>query len=466
VRYTITFDSHGGSAVQAVTADEGTAVPKPADPTRTGYAFQGWFSAAEGGTACTWPYTLNASVTMHARWLSDADRKAADDFKNTGTVKEVLKKKAGEIGLDTPAEELEDLAAKVDEVLAAYEALPEAAKEALAPEKAQLEAVKEKIENVRTAHEFQDTYGNVLGQNPDEVNSPEDAPTLLPELEDALAELGALPEGVQELLTEDKERLESLKEKVEKIIAGNTGGELTTNYTLSFDSHGGSAVAAITAGEGKTVEKPVDPTRNGYTFQGWYSAAEGGSLCSWPHTLTAGVTVHARWQADSYTITYNLNGGTNGANPASYTVESSITLTAPGRTDYAFGGWYDNENCTGTAVTTISAGSTGNKTFWAKWTVSTTSQGITLTIDDFAGGAVTEGAFTLTKPGGTKTVSITGSDNNDADAVWYIGLVPMGTGSIITLYADTLSLGTHTLRVTAEFDGVRYSKEIALTVED
>jgi hypothetical protein len=66
-QYTITFESHGGSAVAAITGDAGTAVEKPADPAQENYAFDGWFSSAEGGTAYTWPHTLNASVTMHAR---------------------------------------------------------------------------------------------------------------------------------------------------------------------------------------------------------------------------------------------------------------------------------------------------------------------------------------------------------------------------------------------------------------
>ncbi|HHU35980.1 MAG TPA: SUMF1/EgtB/PvdO family nonheme iron enzyme [Treponema sp.] len=73
----------------------------------------------------------------------------------------------------------------------------------------------------------------------------------------------------------------------------------------------------------------------------------------------------------TYTITYNLNGGTqNPANPANYTVETStITLATPTRTGYAFGGWYANVGLTGTPVTSILIGSFGTKMFWAKWTL-------------------------------------------------------------------------------------------------
>ncbi|GHT66427.1 hypothetical protein FACS189452_02280 [Bacteroidia bacterium] len=72
--------------------------------------------------------------------------------------------------------------------------------------------------------------------------------------------------------------------------------------------------------------------------------------------------------ADVYTITYTLNSGT-GASNSTYTIESAaVTLPTPTRTGYTFDGWYDNAGFTGSAVTSIAAGSTGDKAFYAKWT--------------------------------------------------------------------------------------------------
>jgi uncharacterized repeat protein (TIGR02543 family) len=171
-----------------------------------------------------------------------------------------------------------------------------------------------------------------------------------------------------------------------------------------------------------------------------------------------------------YTIDYRLNGGTNNsANPASYTPKSpGITLAAPSRVDCSFGGWY-SDAAFSAAVSGIPAGSTGDKIFYAKWTVNSFDQPIVLTIDNFtdpAAGALTEESFTLTRPGGTKTISINGSDNNGATALWYLGLVQIGTGSSVTLSADTLSVRTYTLRVVAEYGGAKYSKELAFTVTE
>ena len=72
-------------------------------------------------------------------------------------------------------------------------------------------------------------------------------------------------------------------------------------------------------------------------------------------------------RASSYTITYNLNSGA-GCSNTTYTFGNTVTLCTPTRDGYIFNGWYDNANLTGTAVATIPTGSTGNKTYWAKWT--------------------------------------------------------------------------------------------------
>ena len=86
-----------------------------------------------------------------------------------------------------------------------------------------------------------------------------------------------------------------------------------------------------------------------------------------------------------YTITYNLNGGTNDSgNPASYTVETeTITLKAAAKTGYSFMGWYEKADFTGEKVTQIGKGSTGNKTLWAKWKIN--EYAVTFSVDGTGG---------------------------------------------------------------------------------
>jgi hypothetical protein len=59
------------------------------------------------------------------------------------------------------------------------------------------------------------------------------------------------------------------------------------------------------------------------------------------------ITLYATKATISYTIKYNLDGGTNGTNPENYTIESDdITLASPTKDEYDFDGWYSDENFT------------------------------------------------------------------------------------------------------------------------
>lgn len=97
------------------------------------------------------------------------------------------------------------------------------------------------------------------------------------------------------------------------------------------------------------------------------------------------VTLSDTKPVSTYAISYVLNGGVNAAsNPATYNDDATTALAAPARTGYSFGGWYDNEGLNGTPVSSIPAGSSGDKTFYAKWTVNA----YTLRFDAFGGSAV------------------------------------------------------------------------------
>jgi uncharacterized repeat protein (TIGR02543 family) len=156
--------------------------------------------------------------------------------------------------------------------------------------------------------------------------------------------------------------------------AANSGTVIVTfpvMVTVTFNADGGTpaTATATTPPGGGTVTLPANPAKTGYNFSGWYTAQNGGgTVFSAATNVTASTTVYAKWTPVSYNITYNLNDGTNGSNPATYTIESAlITLANPTRTGYTFGGWYTEAVFTN-QVTQIPTGSTGAKTFHAKWT--------------------------------------------------------------------------------------------------
>ena len=123
-------------------------------------------------------------------------------------------------------------------------------------------------------------------------------------------------------------------------------------YTITFDTAGGSEVAPITQDYGTTITAPAAPTRTGYTFAGWDREI--------PTAMPAGdMAITARWQVNQYTITFKPE---NGGEDIVITQDYGTAITppaAPTRTGYTFAGW-DRES-----PTTMPA---GDMAITARWT--------------------------------------------------------------------------------------------------
>ena len=117
----------------------------------------------------------------------------------------------------------------------------------------------------------------------------------------------------------------------------------------------------------------AEPVKKGYTFGGWYTDSSFTTRKTHIRRNSTGdITLYAKWTLSNFTITYNLNGGTNdGNNPRSYTINTStVTLADASRTGYTFGGWYTDSSFT-TKKTQITKGSIGDITLYAKWVINT-----------------------------------------------------------------------------------------------
>jgi len=103
-------------------------------------------------------------------------------------------------------------------------------------------------------------------------------------------------------------------------------------YTITFDTDGGSAIAPITQDYNTTVTAPDDPTKTGYTFQGWEPAI--------PETMPAvNITVWAKWTINQYTITFDTVGGSAIA-PIKADYGTAVKApAAPTKSGFVFGGW-------------------------------------------------------------------------------------------------------------------------------
>lgn len=141
-------------------------------------------------------------------------------------------------------------------------------------------------------------------------------------------------------------------------------------YTITFDSNDGSLAESITQDYLSTVIAPTNPTKDGYTFMGWYEDI----TLTLPYIFTTmpayDETLYASWELNTYSIEYSLYDGTNASNPSSYTIESpNITLLNPTKTGHTFGGWYDNTSFTGSQILTIPSGTFKDIILYAKWNI-------------------------------------------------------------------------------------------------
>jgi uncharacterized repeat protein (TIGR02543 family) len=260
--YTITFNSRGGSALTAISADEGTKIGKPGDPEKTGYVFTGWFSAVKGGEFYSWPHELASDVTMYAQWRAWGEAPPnyyTITFKSQGGTTVAAVTAASGTGLKKPAD----------------------------PK--------------RRNYIFLGWYSAASG--------------------------GTAYEWPLEL---------------SESITVYAQWQNEDEYTITFDSQGGSETSAASGNAGDQIEQPSNPSRPGYIFQGWYSAASGGTKYEGPITLAGDLTLYAQWSGTAYTVEYDGNGADGGSvTPTQhiYGAESSLAENGFARAGYIFAGW-------------------------------------------------------------------------------------------------------------------------------
>ena len=154
-----------------------------------------------------------------------------------------------------------------------------------------------------------------------------------------------------------------------EMLAQETGKKLQVTFDVTFDSAGGSTVAAQEVKQWLTAAEPDEPVRVGYTFLGWFTAGAEEPFDFAGRSVYEDVALTAHWQPVAYEITYHLNDGAfAGEVKTSYTVEEEFDLPVPGRSGYVFDGWFANEACEGDFVTAVARGTTGALEYWARWT--------------------------------------------------------------------------------------------------
>ena len=150
--------------------------------------------------------------------------------------------------------------------------------------------------------------------------------------------------------------------------------EKKETYTIKYDSNGGTTVAEQKVLKGDKITKPVDPTRKGYTFKGWYKDNNYKEEFKFDTPATQNLTLYAKWEANKYTVKFDANGGTGTMNDQQFTYdqEGNLNNNSFTREGYTFAGWGETKEdktakyTNGQKIKNLAE--SGNKTLYAVWT--------------------------------------------------------------------------------------------------
>ena len=293
-KYTITFDTNGGSEIAPITQDYGTEITAPDNPTRKGYTFKGWDKEI--------PETMPAeNITVKAQWEIN-QYTITFDTNGGSEIAPITQDYGTEITApDNPTRKGYTFKGWDKEI---PETMP-----------AENITVKAQWEVNQYTITFDTNGGSEIAPITQDYGTEITAP-------DNPTRKGYTFKGW------DKEIPRTMP--VENITV-KAQWEIN-QYTITFDTNGGSEIAPITQDYGTEITAPDNPTRKGYTFKGWDKEI--------PETMPAeNMTVKAQWKINQYKITFDTNGGSEIA-PITQDYGTEITTPDnPTRKGYTFKGW-------------------------------------------------------------------------------------------------------------------------------
>ena len=321
IDYDVTFDVDGNKTTASLPF--GSEITAPETPKKTGYTFAGWNPEfKEGATVPVDGITYTATWTVNKYNYTFKRKYTDEDFTDPVVIEQTF----GEAVVKPSDEQLKWVGHTFDKYESEIPANVTEEGEKVFVALYTINKHKVTFVNGDSKSEVELTYGDAI---------------VLPEL-DERAGYTLSWDGYSEGMT--------LPDNDVTLTAKWT----PIDYTITFDSKGGSEVEPITQGYETSVTAPADPTRTGYTFGGWEPAV--------PETMPLnGETCVAKWTINKYTLTFDLNGGES-ASIADITADydSDVTVADPTRTGYTFKGWFPE--FTGKVPA-------ANTTYTAKWEV-------------------------------------------------------------------------------------------------
>lgn len=346
-KYTVSFDSDGGTAVTPVTVHTLSAPPTIK---KDGFTFGGWYTDGTLAEMAVFPLELDSDVTLYAKW----QRNFTVTFDTNG----------GTAVAPITAAVIETLPkpTKDDEYeFGGWYALPSLAGDAVAePYLVEMDTTLYAKWNPTYLVTFETNGGSEIAsfraRTLEAISSPERAGfTFIGWYTDSeFSKAAEFPQALSHDIT--------------------FYAKWAQNFTVTFETNGGSDVAAL---ETSRIEESPATTLEGKTLAGWYTDANCSdeSKIVFPYNVTQNITLYAKWLAEMYTITYDANGADGGSVPKIVLVEKGGSFVVSANTGnlvkngYAFTNW--GTSADSTSGQTYAAGykltPSGNLTLYAQW---------------------------------------------------------------------------------------------------
>ena len=141
---------------------------------------------------------------------------------------------------------------------------------------------------------------------------------------------------------------------------------LVDKHVVIFVPGNGMSATNIPADYGTAIDAPPVPSRDNFTFLGWFTAATGGTQLVFPYTVTGEQWAWGHWSQDSFAVTFDA---LNGEAATTFTVPAGSSVAAPQlptRVGYSFGGWIVSSSV-GVASPTFPYTPEADTTLYAAW---------------------------------------------------------------------------------------------------
>ena len=347
-KYEIEFNTDGGTAIDKQTIDHGSKLSKPADPEKTGYTFGGWYSDSAYNNAYDFESEVVSELVLYAKWIINKYTVEFDSVYGSIVPEQIVEYGSKATEPQTPVREGYDF--KGWYTNSSYTNLYDFDK---AVESDLKLYAKWTIKEFTITFDMQD--GNTTSQKVDYgtvITKPQ-----TPEKEGYTFAGWYTDSGC----TEEYDFGTAVTSEFTLYAKWNVN-----EYTVAFDSKGGSTISAQKVNHGNVITEPEAPEKSGFIFGGWYTDSECTEKYDFATPVKTSFTLYAKWTIKEFTITFDMQDG----NTASQTVDYGTVITkpeTPEKEGYTFAGWYTDSGCTeeydfGTAVTS-------EFTLYAKWNV-------------------------------------------------------------------------------------------------